>query len=635
MSRILDSINSPSDLKSLRLTELEQLAQEIREELIFTVVNNGGHLASNLGVVELTIALHRVFDSPRDKIIWDVGHQSYVHKLLTGRRERFSTIRQFRGLSGFTERSESVHDVFGTGHASTSVSAALGMAIARDLAGEDNHVIAVIGDGSLTGGMALEALNHAGHLGVKIVVILNDNNMAISPNVGALSKSLSRLRLDPRYHRAKKGAARVFSILPLGEQMWQVGKRVKNTLKGFFVPTMLWEELGFTYMGPIDGHNLAELEAALIKARNYSFKPAFVHIQTVKGKGHDGAEEDPVTFHGLAPLGEKKSSAPTYTRVFAQSALKLFSQEPRLVAITAAMLEGTGLSLVARQFPQRVFDVGVCEQHAVTLAAGLATQGFIPIVAIYSTFLQRAFDQVIHDVCLQNLPVVFVLDRGGIVGEDGKTHQGIFDLSYLSCIPNMIVAAPANENELQHLLYTAVKANAPIAIRYPRGNGIGVALDPEFQQLPIGKGEVLRRGSDVAILGIGATVVPCLEAASALAGSGVDCAVVNARFVKPLDADLILKTAAETQRLVTVEENVLAGGFGSAVMALLEQRGLSEVKVKCLGLPDGFVEHGSQETLRAQYGLDSRGITRHILESFPELRETAHRLLQTKKGFPF
>ena len=619
MPRILDRVNEPQNLKGLTLLELEQLAAEIRQEIIATVSANGGHLASNLGVVELTIALHRSLDSPRDKLVWDVSHQTYAHKLLTGRKELFSTIRQHGGISGFTERVESPHDHFGAGHASTSISAALGMAIARDLARESHHVVAVIGDGAMTGGMAFEALNQAGHLGTRLIVVLNDNGLAISPSVGALSRLFYRLRLDRRYYRAKEEAEQVVTRLPMGPRIWKLGARVKKGFKGLIIPSMFWEELGFAYIGPIDGHDIAELEAALAQAKEYSRRPTLVHVITKKGKGHGPAEEDAVGFHGVAPNLHQKEGFPSYSDVLGKTVLRLTRENPKIVAITAAMPESTGLSIVAREFPGRVFDVGICEQHAVTFAAGLASQGFIPIVVIYSTFLQRALDQIIHDVCLQNLPVVFAIDRGGIVGEDGKTHQGAFDLSYLSFIPNVVVASPKDENELQHLLYTAVRANCPFALRYPKGSALGMPLDQELQELPIGKGEVLRVGQDVAILAIGVCVVPALEAARRLDQRGIGCAMVNARFAKPLDSSLILDLAYNTKRLVTVEENAIAGGFGSAVLELVQSSGIHDVKVELIGLPDEFVEHGPQAVLRAKYNLDAEGIARRILSSFPEL----------------
>jgi len=618
MSRLLDKIDNPTDLKGLTQQEVKQLASEIRQELVAVVSANGGHLASNLGVVELTIALHRVFDSPRDKIIWDVGHQSYVHKLLTGRRQRFASLRQYGGLSGFTSRSESQHDPFGTGHASTSVSAALGMAIARDLSGDDYHVVAVIGDGAITGGMALEGLNQVGHLGSRLIVVLNDNGMSISPTVGALAKLLSKVRFDHRYYWAKEKGGRVLTTLPLGNRLQRASQWVRNGIKGLVMPTMVWEELGFTYMGPIDGHNISEIESALTQARDYRLKPTFVHIITTKGKGYLPAEGDAVYFHGVPAKGITTKVIPSYSQVFAQTVLRLARENPRLVVITPAMPEGNRLSVVEAEFPQRVFDVGICEQHAVTFAAGLATQGFIPLVAIYSTFLQRALDQVIHDVCLQDLPVIFAIGRSGIVGEDGKTHQGTFDISYLTLIPNLIVAAPKDENELQHLLYTAVKSNHPMAIRYPRNSGLGVELDTELHEIPIGKGEIVRYGDDVAILAIGATVAPAVEAAQKLAPNGIEATVVNSRFAKPLDSELIIDLASHIKYIVTVEENALSGGFGTSVIKLLQKSGISDIRVKSIGIPDEFVEQGTQVILRAKYGLDAKGIAQHVLALFPD-----------------
>jgi len=613
MARLLDKIDRPADLKALTPAELQELAAEIRQELVSTVATTGGHLASNLGAVELTITLHRVFDSPKDKIIWDVGHQSYVHKLLTGRKKSFATLRQYRGLSGFTCRQESEHDHFGAGHASTSISAALGIAIARDLAGDNYNVIAVIGDGGITGGMAYEALNQAGQSGTRLIVVLNDNGMSISPTVGSVAKLLSKIRFDPRYRWAKEESKRAITSLPLGDRLWQISQLVKGRFKSLLLPILIWEELGFAYTGPVDGHNIADLETALTQAKNYRLKPTFVHVITVKGKGYQPAESDAVYFHGVPAKSASPRKIPTYSEVFARTVLQLARENPKLVAITPAMPEGNCLSIVAAEFPQRVFDVGICEQHAVTLAAGLATQGFTPIVAIYSTFLQRAFDQIIHDVCLQELPVVFAIDRGGIVGDDGKTHQGTFDLSYLTLIPNMIVAAPRDENELQHLLYTAVKSGRPMAIRYPRGCGLGVALDRELKEIPIGKWEVLRCGEDLAILAIGSTVAPALDAASILSENKIKPTVVNARFAKPLDVDLLLDLAKSIKSIITVEENTLCGGFGSSVARFLQESGIGEVKLKTMGIADEFVEQGPQAVLRAKYGLDAKGIAEQAL----------------------
>ncbi|MFC1987483.1 1-deoxy-D-xylulose-5-phosphate synthase [Chloroflexota bacterium] len=619
MPKLLDRIDSPADLKLLTQQELKQLAAEIREELLAVVPTNGGHLASNLGVVELTIALHRVYDSPRDKIIWDVGHQAYTHKLLTGRRHRFDSIRKYEGLSGFTSRDESEHDPFGAGHASTSVSAAVGMAIARDLSGDDYHVVAVIGDGAIAGGMAFEALNQAAHLGPRLTVVLNDNGMSISPTVGALAKLLERVRFNRRYNQAREKGKRLLSILPWGNRLWWASQQVESGVKSLVMPTMLWEELGFAYMGPVDGHNIRELETALTQARNYRFKPALVHVLTTKGKGYLPAEGDAVYFHGVSAKGASTKVMPTYSEVFAQTVLRLARENPRLVVITPAMPEGNYLKVVEAECPERVFDVGICEQHAVTFAAGLATQGYIPIVAIYSTFLQRAFDQIIHDVCLQDLPVIFAMDRSGIVGDDGKTHQGTFDLSYLTLIPNLVVAAPKDENELQHLLYTAVKFGHPMAIRYPRGAGLGLRLDTELYSIPIGKGEVLKGGDDLVILAIGTMVAPALEAAQELAANGIEATVVNARFAKPLESDLIVNLARRIKCVVTVEENTLSGGFGSSVVDLLQKSDISDVQVKTIGLPDEFVEQGEPSILRSKYGLDTKGIIEQVLSFFPSL----------------
>lgn len=613
MPKLLDIIDSPADLKGLSLAALEALAAELREEIINTVTTTGGHLASNLGVVELTIAIHRVFDSPKDKIIWDVGHQSYSHKLLTGRKRKFSTLRQYRGLSGYTTREESQHDPFGAGHASTSISAALGIAVARDLAGEKYHVVAVIGDGAITAGMAYEALNQAGHLGSRLIVILNDNGMSISPTVGALAKLMSRVRLDRRLRTAERGSRKIITALPFGKKFWQWSRSLIDNIKSFFMPTPLWEALGFTYIGPVDGHNIQHLLNVLKRVKEESNKPTLVHVITTKGKGHSAAENNAVYFHGVPAKDKSESNAPTYSEVFAQTMVRLAREEPKLVVVTPAMPEGNCLADFIAEFPNRVFDVGICEQHAVTFAAGLATQGYLPVVAIYSTFLQRAFDQIIHDVCLQNLPVVFAIDRGGIVGDDGKTHQGTFDISYLTLIPQMVVAAPKDENELQHLLYTAIKARRPMAVRYPRSHGQGVTLDNMFHEIPIGKGEILGHGDNVAILALGASVYPSMEAAKILASKGIETTVVNARFAKPLDKGLILDIAGRIKNIVTVEENVLIGGFGSNVASLLQESGRKDITINNIGIPDEFVEHGTQSILRAKYGLDAEGIARHVL----------------------
>ncbi len=581
----LEQIKGPDDLKSLELPELEQIASEIRQHIIETVLENGGHMAPNLGVVELTLALHTVFDSPRDKLIWDVSHQCYPHKLLTGRLHDFSTLRKYGGMSGYADRRESAHDIFGAGHVGTSISSALGIAAARDLQGEDFHVIAIIGDGSVTAGMALEGFNHAGYLQKRFIVILNDNGMSISPSVGAIA---NHLEAPPATS-----------------------------------PT-LWETLGFQYIGPVDGHDLAALQDALRAAKAITDKPVVVHVRTQKGKGYRPAEENPEKWHGISPQNgvskaPNKKAAPTYSQVFGDTLTEMARADKRVVAITAAMPSGTGLASFAQAFPERFFDVGIAEQHAVTFAAGLATQGMRPVAAIYSTFLQRAYDQVIHDVALQNLPVIFAIDRGGIVGDDGRTHQGVFDLAYLRSVPNFTVMAPKDEAELVEMLWTALTINGPVAIRYPRGAGEGVSLPARPQALPVGQAEMLRAGVDLAILAVGSMVYPAIEAAKALSTQGVEAAVINARFVKPLDGDLLKSLALNFNRLVTVEEGVLAGGFGSAVLELLEARGLTYVTLKRLGLPDEFIEHGDRSLFLKQYNLDAAGIVSVIQRTFPEL----------------
>jgi 1-deoxy-D-xylulose-5-phosphate synthase len=631
MSRILDKVNNPGDVKELGQDKLDELCSEIRELLVATVSENGGHLASNLGVVELTVALHRVFDSPKDKIIWDVGHQSYVHKLLTGRRQQFPSLRQYKGLSGFPDRDESLHDAFTTGHGGTSISAALGMALTRDLSSDKHHVAVVIGDGCLTCGMTYEALNHAGHLGTRFIVVLNDNGMSISPTVGAIAKRLNVVRTTHGYIQAKKQTTRLLSHLPGGKKLQWTLNRLREGIKAVVMPTMMWEQLGFTYLGPIDGHNIAGLETALIQARDY-YKPVIVHILTTKGKGYKPAEDNPTRFHGLSAHSEDSSKIPTYSQIFARTVGGLLRDNPRLVVVCAAMVEGNSLSPLVKEFPQRIYDAGISEQHAVTLAAGLATQGFIPVVAIYSTFLQRGFDQVLHDVCLPDLPVIFALDRSGIVGEDGKTHQGIFDLSYLDLMPNIVVCAPKDENELQDLLYTALNTEHPMAIRYPRGPGVGVPPAIELHQLPIGKAEILKNGEDIVIIGIGSTVVPSLEAAEHLTLWDIDAMVINARFAKPLDAELILDVANNTKKMVIVEENVLSGGFGAAVLELLQKAGVPDVKVKRLGIPDEFVTHGKQDLLRSLYHLDALGIAKECADFLAGIRAKAEKESHSTTG---
>jgi 1-deoxy-D-xylulose-5-phosphate synthase len=610
----LERIDSPQDLKRLSVPELEKLAEEIREAIIEVVLGKtGGHFAPNLGTVELTLALHYVFDSPRDKIVWDVGHQAYPHKLVTGRRDRFHTIRQEGGLSGFLQREESPHDHFGAGHASTSISAALGMAVAAKLRGDRYHTIAVIGDGALTGGMAYEALNHAGALQVPLIVVLNDNEMSIAPNVGALARYLTRVRTDTRYRQAKVEIERLLRRLPQGERLVELSHRFLDGLKEVVYRTMIWEELGFTYIGPIDGHNLRELIETFQLVKTFD-SPVFVHVLTVKGKGYQPAEDDPFKHHSAAvKVPGAPPTPPRYQDVFGQTLVKLAAKNDRIVAITAAMPDGTGLLPFAAAYPDRFFDVGIAEQHAVTFAAGLATQGLRPVCAIYSTFLQRAYDQVIHDVCIQKLPVVFAMDRAGLVGEDGRTHHGVFDVAYLRCLPNMVLMAPKDEDELRHMLATALAyEEGPIALRYPRGSGVGVPMLGEPRVLPIGRAELLREGSDVAIVALGATVLPAERAADILAEQGIRATVINARFVKPLDRSLILDAARECGCLVTVEEAQLAGGFGSAVLETLADAGLL-IPVLRLGLADRFFDHASQASLRRQAGIDAESIASRTL----------------------
>lgn len=612
----LERINSPRDLQGLTCSELVQLAGEIRKEIVETVSRNGGHLAPNLGVVELTLALHSVLCSPRDKIVWDVGHQSYVHKLLTGRRKEFRTIRTAGGLSGFPKPEESPHDVIGTGHTSTSISSALGLALARDLKGEDYSVCAVIGDGALTAGMAWEGLNNAGHLGTNLLVILNDNEMSIAPNVGALSSYLGRLRTDPAYGKIKADIEFILRKIPaIGGQVVKSVERLKDSLKYLLVRGVLFEELGFTYLGPIDGHDLPQLKGALVNARKVK-GPVLLHVVTTKGKGYPPAEDQPHRFHGIGAFdpvsGRAKKKAgvpPSYTQVFGETLVQLSEEEADIVGITAAMPAGTGLDMLAKRFPRRFFDVGIAEQHAVSLAAGLATAGLRPVVAIYSTFLQRAYDQIVHDVCLPGLPVIFAIDRGGVVGEDGPTHHGVFDLAFLRHIPGMTLMAPKDEAELQRMLVTALRhSSGPIALRYPRGAGEGAQLVKNPLPLPIGRAELLREGSDAAILALGPMVGRALEAAEMLATTGLAVAVINARFVKPLDKELILQQARSVKKIVTVEDHARQGGFGSAVLELLAKEGVQDCRVEILGYGDEFVEQGSRDYLLAENELTAAGI---------------------------
>jgi 1-deoxy-D-xylulose-5-phosphate synthase len=614
MTEILSSVNSPDDLKALSLEDLVTLAEELRDTIIKVCAANGGHLAPSLGVVELTIALHRVFSTPSDKILWDVGHQAYAHKLLTGRRDDFPTLRKLGGMSGFPKRAESSHDAFDVGHSSTSISAALGFAAARDLKHEHNKVIAVIGDGSMTGGLAYEGLNHAGHLNKDLIVILNDNEMSIAENVGALSNFMSRTMTNDFVHRIKKDVQGFLEGLDgVGQSVLHVARKAEESLKGLFTPNMLFQAFGFEYIGPIDGHNLERLISTLENVKRFD-NAVLIHVLTKKGKGYLPAEENPSLFHGIGPFDREtgrtrssKGGASSYTAIFGETLQQIAGEDEKVIAITAAMPEGTGLSGFAREFPERFFDVGISEQHAVTFAAGLAAEGFRPVFAIYSTFLQRAYDEV-FDVCLQNLPVTFAIDRAGVVGNDGPTHHGLFDLSFLRTFPNMVVMAPKDENELRHMLATAIRHDGPIGIRYPRGSGLGVPLDQSLTPLEIGRGEILREGEQGAIIAVGTMVNPSLVAAERLAEEGLSFSVMNARFVKPLDRDCILDLARRTGVIITVEENVLEGGFGTAVLELLEEEGLEEVMVRRLGFPDQYIEQGEQAELRAMFCLDSEGI---------------------------
>ncbi|OGW55841.1 MAG: 1-deoxy-D-xylulose-5-phosphate synthase [Nitrospirae bacterium RIFCSPHIGHO2_02_FULL_42_12] len=623
--KYLDTINSPKDLKQIPLEELPNLAKEIRERIIEVVSKTGGHLASNLGIVELTIALHYIFDAPDDLIIWDVGHQAYVHKILTGRRDKFHTLRQHGGISGFPRPDESPYDTFNMGHSGTSLSAALGMLEARDKKKRKNKVIVVIGDGSMTAGMVFEGLNHAGDLKKDIIVILNDNEMSISRNVGAISSYLGKVITGELYTKVKKETEQLIKNIPrIGEPMLKVAKKAEESVKGLMGPGMLFEELGFKYVGPISGHRFDHLFPTLENIKKLN-GPVLVHVVTKKGKDYPPAERDPAAYHGVPAFDIKtglplnKSTIPTYTKVFGQTISKLAETNEKIVAISAAMPEGTGLSIFSERYPDRFYDVGIAEQHGVTFAAGLASGGFHPVVAIYSTFLQRAYDQIAHDVCLQNLPVTFAMDRAGLVGEDGPTHHGTFDISYLRHLPNIIIMAPKDEDELQHMLYTSVNYQGPSAIRYPRGTGVGVELRSHFRLLEIGKGEIIFEGSDVAIIAIGNMVYPSIEAAGILKKRGIDAAVINARFIKPVDESLIISLANKYHNIITVEEGVLAGGFGSAVLETLERNSLSDVKVKRIGLPDKFIEHGSIKELHNIYGLDAPGIAQDV-QSFLSIK---------------
>lgn len=616
---LLDSIRSPGDLRGLTHHELQDLSRQIRERIIQVVSRNGGHLASNLGIVELTLALHRVFDSRHDRIIWDVGHQCYVHKMVTGRISQFPTLRTFGGLSGFPKMCESGHDAFDTGHSSTSISAALGMAIARDQQQQAHKVVAVIGDGAMTGGMVFEAINHAGHLKSDLVVILNDNEMSISPNVGALSRYLNKIRMEPFYTHPKEYLAHVVKEIPgFGSRLYSVLSRLEGSFKYLLTPGIFFEDLGFKYLGPIDGYDFALLERVLTYARDRN-GPVLIHVVTEKGRGYQPAKEHLPQFHGVGPFeittGEirKEKTPPTYTSIFGKTVVELARLDPTVVAITAAMKEGTGLSQFAHEFPDRFYDTGIAEEHAVTLAAGMAAGGLRPFVAIYSTFLQRSVDQVIHDVALMNLPVIFCLDRAGVVGEDGPTHHGVFDIAHLRPVPNLTLMAPKDEAELRWMMKSAHRLNGPVIIRYPRGAGFGVDLDSLPEPIAFGRAELCRQGAEMAILAAGNAVHPALEAALRLSEQGIEAAVVNMRFLKPLDRTLLEGLFRRRVPLVTIEEGILAGGFGSSVLELAADLGFAPTVLR-LGFPDTFVPQGTPSELRALYGLDTEGITRRILE---------------------
>ena len=614
MYSLLNTINSPADLRRLGREQLPELARELREFLVESVSKTGGHLSSNLGTVELTIALHYLYETPEDRLVWDVGHQTYAHKILTGRREAMRTLRMAGGIAGFPRRDESPFDTFGTGHSSTSISAALGMAVAAKLSGSTRRSVAIIGDGALTGGMAFEALNNAGAMDANLLVILNDNDMSISRPVGALNNYLAKLMSGRFYAAMRRSSEKVLKGMP---PMLEFAKRAEEHVKGMVTPSTMFEEFGFNYIGPIDGHDLDALLDTLSNLRELE-GPQFLHIVTQKGKGYALAEDDCLLYHGVGKFDREsgivpmKAGKPTYTQVFGQWLCDMADQDARVVGITPAMCEGSGMPEFAEKFPARYFDVGIAEQHALTFAAGLACDGYKPVVAIYSTFLQRAYDQLIHDIAIQKLPVVLAIDRGGLVGADGATHAGSFDLTYLRCIPNMTVMTPSDENECRQMLYTALTLDTPSAVRYPRGTGPGVAINNEMQALPIGRGEVRRAGQRVAILAFGSMLAPSL-----LAGEALDATVVNMRFVKPLDAELVQQMAQRHELLVTVEENTVLGGAGSAVAECLSAKGVT-IPLLQLGLPDRFIEQGEPAQMLADCGLDVAGIVARIQQKLPK-----------------
>jgi 1-deoxy-D-xylulose-5-phosphate synthase len=623
---VLDRVNLPVDFRNFSVPELKSLADDVRTFLIDVVSKTGGHLGAGLGAVELTVALHHVFDTPHDKLVWDVGHQAYPHKILTGRKNRLDTIRQYKGLSGFLKRTESEYDTFGAGHASTAISAGLGMVAARDLTGDDYQVVAVVGDGSMTGGMVYEGMNNAGLLKKNYIVVLNDNNMSIAPNVWALSNYFTQIIANPAYNKFKANVYDLTGKLDAwGDRIRKVAGRLEEGVKTIITPGMLFEALGFRYFGPINGHNMAQLVHIFKEIKNYH-GPILVHVTTQKGKGYAPAEADVQKLHGVTPFdkitgtsAKKSGGPPAFTKVFGQAVVELAKQDSKIVGITAAMPDGTGLDILQKELPERFYDVGIAEQHGVTFAAGLATQGCVPIVAIYSTFLQRAFDQIIHDVSIQHLHVIFAMDRGGLVGADGPTHHGAFDLSYLRLIPEMIIMAPKDENELRDMLYTATKYDkGPIALRYPRGNGVGVPLKQSFDLIPLGKAETLRSGHHVAILAIGLMVQNALKAATLLEEKGLSAEVVNMRFVKPMDAELIERISHRFDHVVTVEDNSVKGGFGSAVAETLAEKGATHVRLKIHGLPDTFIDHGTPDELHRDVRLHPQGIADVVQEFLKE-----------------
>lgn len=629
--RFLSEINSPADLRQLRVEDLQEVADEVRQFIIDTCSRVGGHTGASLGAVELAVAMHYVFDTPSDRLVWDVGHQAYAHKILTGRRDQLHTIKQYEGLSGFLRRDESEYDTFGAGHASTSISAALGMAVARDKKDEDFHVCALIGDSSLAGGMAMEAINQAGHLKSRLIVILNDNGMSIAPAVGSLSGYLNRIKEAQSYQHLKEEIGDALESVPgIGGTLRRAAKSFKDAIAAAVLPGALVNELGFKYIGYVDGHNVPSLVRALEAAKKIDDGPVIVHALTNKGHGFPNPEKNYYAYHATGPFDPKtglpykssKSAPPSYTEVFGRTMCELMERDEKIIAITAAMPDGTGIDKVLDKFPERSFDVGIAEQHAVTFCAGMACEGLKPVAAIYSTFLQRGFDQVIHDVCLQDLNVTFAMDRAGIVGADGPTHHGLLDIAYFRGYPNIVLMAPKDEGEMRDMMLTAIEFDGPAALRYPRGSGLGVDIEREPQLIEIGKGEVLREGSDVAIVAYGSMVQPATDAAKKLAADGVDATVVNARFVKPLDEELILSLLDDHRLIVTVEEAYLAGGFGSAVMELLEAKGVQDrVKVVRMGVPDKIVTHGDPRLLLAKYGLDADGIHERTIESVKELGE--------------